>query len=127
MIVQEILSRFKHLCGSKDKKWIVRKRILDTYTLFSYLANAMVRNESLMLSCAKSKIDFYKIQNVSPSSLSKARMKAAAFDVFEELFYDTISTTNRKKIYAIDGSKIRMFDSSFDDGFRPRDTKSKHF
>ena len=121
--MNRVLNRLKHCCDISDSIWMKRKRKLDTFTLFSYLANVLVTGESLLMSKLKAGANVYNFQSISAPAISKARIKTK--NIFRKI-HDSMVTKKRKRIYAVDGSKIQLFDSCVKGDFKPRDSTSKH-
>ena len=121
--MNRVLNKLKHCCDISDSIWMKRKRKLDTFTLFSYLANVLVTGESLLMSKLKAGANVYNFQSISAPAISKARIKTK--NIFRKI-HDSMITKKRKRIYAVDGSKIQLFDSCVKGDFKPRDSTSKH-
>ena len=99
-----------------------RKRCLNTFMIFRFLATSLVLNTCFRNSTVNK--DYERL--ASPGALSNARKKCSA--VFKNIFEDIVKTIpNRCKnrIVAVDGSKIKLFKSSEKDGYTPRSSKSK--
>ena len=124
--IKNTVNIFKNLCYKYDSTWITRNRKLNTYNLFCYLSNSLINqktfNETILDFKYSENISY---NNLSSSALTKARKKMLYFEDLHKNLINKFYNNTRNNVYAIDGSKIRLFPSACKNNFKTRDSKSK--
>ncbi len=116
-----------------DCDWMLRRRCLDTQTLFSLLARASAGTRSVRAAVEqKCRQDAPGDVRVSASAVSRAlrRLPVGSFDRVQRHLLSRFSHAAGRRVLAVDGSKVRVAPSLMQEGFRTQrkcvDERGKH-